>query len=96
MTAEQTQEILAAPLPDEDLEAEIERAGKPVGKLTLALVALVLVAAGFAGGVWVGSSSHGTSPAAGPQQVQQNGGRTGGFPGGGGRGGFPTGTFNRG
>ncbi|AIJ26086.1 hypothetical protein [Amycolatopsis methanolica] len=94
MTAEQTQEILAAPLPDADLAAEVERAGRPVGKVTLALVALVLLAAGFAGGVWVGSSAGGSSPAAGPQQTQQTSGRVGGFPGG--QGGFQPGTFNRG
>ncbi|MDQ0379115.1 ABC transporter permease [Amycolatopsis thermophila] len=66
--------------------------------VTLALVALVLLAAGFAGGVWVGgsASSGGSGPAAGPQQTQ-TGGRTGGY--GGfprGQGGLRPGSFSRG
>ncbi|WP_208026009.1 hypothetical protein [Amycolatopsis acidicola] len=99
-----TQELLTEPVSGEDLAAEIERAGKPVGKLTLLLIAVLLVAVGFAGGVWAGrSSSTGSGPAS--VQPSQNGGRTGqqggygglpsggqgGFPGGGQGGGFPAG-----
>jgi len=79
-----TEQLLTEPLPGEDLAKEIEQAGKPVGKWTIALIAVALVAAGFAGGVWAGRAS---SSSEGPAAVSpsQNGGRfqQGGYPGGG-------------
>ncbi|HVV11841.1 hypothetical protein [Amycolatopsis sp.] len=84
-----TQELLAEPVSGPDLAAEIEQAGRPIGKLTLLLIAVLLVA----GGVLAGRS---TSTGSGPASVQpsQNGSRTqqqGGCPGGGQGGGFPAG-----
>ncbi|GAA1992858.1 DUF5666 domain-containing protein [Amycolatopsis minnesotensis] len=72
VTAEVTKEmLLTTPVGDEDLAAEMKRAGTPVGKPTLVLVAALLIAVSFGAGAWTHAATSGQSPA----RTQQAGGQ---------------------
>lgn len=88
-----SEQIVAAPAVEGDLNAEMRRAARPFSKVTVALAGLVVIAAAFAGGAWThsvfgsGSPSAGTTrPAGGPQAGSPNGTPGGTFRGGAGRG----------
>jgi hypothetical protein len=55
---ESATDILDEPLHDDDLNTEIDRAGRGITKVTAFLGIAVLVALAFAAGVWVGSAAH--------------------------------------
>jgi hypothetical protein len=57
---ESVTDILDEPLHNDDLNTEIDRAGRKIGKLTAVLAITALVAFAFAAGIWVGSTTHST------------------------------------
>ncbi|QWF79884.1 DUF5666 domain-containing protein [Amycolatopsis sp. CA-230715] len=60
--------LLTTPVSDEDLAAEMKRAGTPVGKSTLVLTAVLLVAVSFGAGAWTHAATS-SQPSARPQQA---------------------------
>jgi len=67
------EQVLAQPLPDQDLSGELGKAKSGVSKVTLGLGIGVLVLAAFGGGVWTHSAFGSTTSASAPAA-----GRTGG------------------
>ncbi|MGW4484070.1 DUF5666 domain-containing protein [Amycolatopsis sp. NPDC004368] len=80
------EEIVAAPAVEGDLNQEMKRVAKPVGKPTLVLAGVLVIALAFAGGAWThaafgSGSGGGGGGAAAARTGGQQGGARGGFGG---------------
>ncbi|SDY58822.1 hypothetical protein SAMN05421504_10642 [Amycolatopsis xylanica] len=98
MTQPTPEEIVASPAVTGDLDKEMKAVAKPVGKVTLILGGILVVAVAFGGGAWTHSALAGSSTPSRTGQARPSGqpqapggqGRQGGF----GRGGT-AGTIER-
>ncbi|MBP2472632.1 hypothetical protein JOF53_001504 [Crossiella equi] len=79
MTTPDPEQVLATPVDEKDLGAQLTEAGKGPSRLTLGLAAAALAAVAFAGGLWASAAFGGDTAVAGPGA---RGGGAGGFGGG--------------